>query len=70
MVTRQVICNMLLSIQDTGQSVCPYGQKEFQALLAELLQTADAIEMEIFFGEISHFLTRFGGFRHFNWSIQ
>ena len=26
--------------------------------------------MEIFFGEISHFLTRFGGFRHSDWSIQ
>ena len=26
--------------------------------------------MEIFFGEISHFLTRFGGFKHSDWLIQ
>ena len=26
--------------------------------------------MEIFFDEISHFLTRFGGLRHSDWSIQ
>ena len=26
--------------------------------------------MEIFFGEISHFLTRFGGLWHSDWLIQ
>ena len=29
-----------------------------------------AIQMEIFLGEISHFLTGFGGLWHSDWSIQ